>query len=1099
MKKILFFVGVLATLVACSTQNKDTLFEELPASYTGVDFTNRILERSDFNIFNYRNFYNGGGVALGDINNDGLPDIFLTSNFEQNRLYLNKGNMQFEDITDRAGITGKKFWSTGVTMADVNGDGKLDIYVCNSGNKDNRGNQLYINQGVKNGVPFFVEQAQQYGLSNGGFTTHAAFFDYDHDGDLDMYCLNNSFTPMDRLGYANLRNKRDDLGGDKLYRNDNNHFVDVSAEAGIYGSLIGFGLGVTIGDVNNDNWPDIYVSNDFYERDYLYINQRNGTFKEAIEEQIGHTSLSSMGSDIADINNDGNLDIFVTEMFPESDERVKKTATYESYDFFEFKLKQDYYYQYMRNMLHLNNGDGTFSEVAQQLGIHATDWSWGGLMFDMDNDGLKDLFVANGIMKDLTDQDYIAFLGDEHTMQQMLSGKRFDYREFVDRMTSTPVPNYAFKNYGNLKFENKAVDFGLEGAGFSNGSAYGDLDNDGDLDLVVNNNDSPVSIYKNKTNEKTNAHYLKVKLSGFAHNLFGIGAKVCIFSKGQQQVLQQLPNRGFQSSMDLTLNFGLGTTTTIDSLIVIWSDDQRQTLKNIPTNQTLTLVHSDAKEKFVYKVPSTQNLPFQDITQQVKLDYKHQENDFVDYNRDGLLKQKYSTQGPALALGDINGDGLEDIFVGGASTQPKWLYLQQKNGTYQGIMPAEFQKNIALEVVDALFFDADNDNDLDLYWVTGSNEFAKDSPNLTDKLFLNDGKGNFTEQLSLPLIKASGSCVKVADFDLDGDLDLFIGTRLIPENYGRTPSSILLQNDGKGNFKNVTDTILAENKALGMVTDASWVDLDGDKYPELVIVGDWMPITVLKNKQGKGFQKIDLGLDNINGWWNCIQAADIDDDGDTDFIIGNLGLNHHFKASATEPAELYVNDFDKNGSLEQIMTCYRQGKACPVVLKADLQKQLPNIKQKFLKFADYATASMDDLFDNSQMEGVTMQKVTNTTSIFLINQGNGKFAVKELPQVVQMAPIMSIQTLDYDNDGHLDILLTGNFYDVLPEVGRYDANYGIILRGKGKGQYDVLPSTVSGLMIKGQVRKARLTKNSSGKKRIIIAKNNDNLQVIGIK
>lgn len=1102
MKKMwIWILGTGLLTFSCKTKNTDTLFEELPSSETGIDFTNHILDKKDFNIFSYRNFYNGAGVAIGDINNDGLPDIFLSSNFEENRLFLNKGNLRFEDITSKAGIVGKKFWSTGVTFADVNGDGNLDIYVCNSGSRDERGNQLYINNGTKGkgGIPTFTEKAKEYGLTDGGFSTHAAFFDYDRDGDLDMYLLNNSFTPMDRLGYANLRNQRDKLGGHKLFRNDGEHFTDVSEQAGIYGSLIGFGLGITIGDVNNDNWPDIYISNDFYEKDYLYINQKNGTFKESLEDEMQHISLSSMGADIADINNDGNLDIFVTDMLPENDERLKKTSTFEGNDIFQFKLKQGYHYQYMRNMLHINNGDGTFSEEGQLAGVHATDWSWGALMFDMDNDGLKDLFVANGIMKDLTDQDYVAFLGDVRTMQQMLDGKQFQYKDFVDKMTSTPVPNYAFKNLGNLKFENKAAEFGLEGPGFSNGSAYGDLDNDGDLDLVVNNNDAPVSIYKNRTNEKLKSHYLKIKLNGTGKNIFGIGTTVKIYQQGGLQVLQQMPNRGFQSSMDLTLNFGLGNNAKIDSLVVIWTDDKKQTIKNVKPDQLLVLDYKDARETFVPEKLNTSGEMFKDVTTEVNFNYQHEENDFIDYNRDGLLKQKYSTEGPALAIGDINGDGLDDAYIGGSATKPKFIYLQQKSGKFVPTIPEAFKKDFYLEVVDALFFDADGDKDLDLYIVTGSNEFSKDSPELRDRLYMNDGKGNFTENPSLPSMRASGSVVKAADFDLDGDLDLFVGTRLIPEEYGRIPDSYLLLNDGKGNFSNVSKQILGEAQHLGMVTDASWQDVDGDKYPELVLVGDWMPVTILKNVGEKSFKPMDLGLKNINGWWNCIQPADIDQDGDIDFILGNLGLNHNMKASETEPAELYVNDFDKNGTTEQIINCYHQGKQCPMVLKADLQKQLPVIKQKFLKYSDYATAQIKDLFSDSQLEGSTILKTNNTQTSFLINEGNGKFSIKALPQEIQVSPVTAIQTLDYNHDGILDIALAGNFYDVLPEIGRYDANYGLILQGKGKGAFEVIKPKKSGFFTKGQVRKMKLAKNNNGGSILILAKNSDKAQVFSIK
>ncbi|PWK22139.1 VCBS repeat protein [Arcicella aurantiaca] len=1099
MKKIsLLLIGIIA--FSCNQKSSDTLFEELPASETGVDFANKSLEKEDFNIFRYRNFYNGGGVAIGDVNNDGFADIFLTSNFEDNKLYLNKGNktaIQFEDVTKQAGIVGKKFWSTGVTFADVNGDGFLDIYVCNSGSRDARGNQLYINNGVKNGKVTFTEKAKEYGLEDGGFSTHAAFFDYDRDGDLDMYSLNNSFTPMDRLGYVNLRNERDRLGGDKLFRNDNGHFTDVSASAGIYGSLIGFGLGITIGDVNNDNWLDIYISNDFYERDYLYINQKNGTFKEDLENEMPHISLSSMGADIADINNDGNLDIFVTDMLPEGDERLKQTTTFDGYDLNEFKIKQGYHHQSARNMLHVNNGDGTFSESGQLAGVHATDWSWGALMFDMDNDGQKDLFVANGINKDLTDQDYVAFLGDDKTKQMAIQDPRFNPKDLINKTPSTPVPNYAFRNLGGLRFENASQNFGLNRMGFSNGSAYGDLDNDGDLDLVVNNNNEPVSIYRNKENETLKNHYLKVKLKGTAKNLDGIGSTVKIYQKSQCQTLQQMPNRGFQSSVDLTLNFGLGQNLAIDSLVIIWNDDKKQVIKNPKSDQLLVLDYKNANQLFKFQ-PLATSLPFTDITTQT-LDFKHVENDFVDYNRDLLLKQKYSTQGPALAVGDVNDDGLDDAYIGGSQGFAKNLYIQQKDGKMLPAKTEAFSRDNYLEIVDALFFDADNDKDLDLYVVTGSNEYNPDDLQLRDRLYMNDGKGNFTENTNLPAILASGSCVKAGDYDKDGDLDLFVGTRLTPSLYGRNPESTLLQNDGKGNFKDVTKTVLGDARNVGMITDVAWLDVNGDKYPELILVGDWMPVTILKNEKGVFKKDADSEIPVSNGWWNCMQPADIDGDGDTDFVLGNLGMNHNFKASENEPVELHVNDFDKNGTTEQIITCYRQGKSCPAILKSDLQKQIPSIKQKFLKFSDYAKASINDLFSDAQLSGETVQMVNNTQSSFLINEGNGKFTLKALPYETQISPINSIQILDYNKDGKQDILLAGNFFDNIPEVGRYDANYGIILEGKGKGKYDVQKSKETGFFTKGQVRKMRILNGLGGKKEVVLVKNNDKAQVFGLK
>ena len=1101
MKKILWAILCVGLLFSCS-KTEDTLFESLPSSVTGIDFVNRSLERKDFNIFNYRNFYNGGGVAIGDINNDGLSDIFVTSNFEDNKLYLNKGKMTFEDITVKAGIVGKKFWSTGVTFADVNGDGLMDIYVCNSGSRDQRGNQLYINQGIKNGIPSYKEQAKEAGLEDGGFSTHAAFFDYDRDGDLDMYLLNNSFTPIDKLGYMNLRNERDNLGGDKLFRNDSPtstsiKFTDVSAEAGIFGSLIGFGLGITIGDVNNDNWPDIYISNDFYERDYLYINQKNGTFKEDLENQMPHTSLSSMGADIADINNDENLDIFVTDMLPGDDRRLKTTSIFEGYNLVDLKLKQGFWHQYMRNNLQLNNGDGTFSEVGQLAGVYATDWSWGALIFDMDNDGLKDIFVANGIAKDLTDQDFVEFLGDRNTMQQMLSGKIFDAKEFIDKISSVPIPNYAFKNTGDLKFDNQTKSWGLEGPGFSNGSAYGDLDNDGDLDLVVNNINAPLSVFKNKTNEKTKNHFLTVKLKGTAKNLNGIGAKITVHQQGTSKLLQQMPNRGFQSSCDHQMVFGLGEKANIDSLKIIWPDDKMQVLKNLKADQMLTLDYKNAKQIFK-EIIQVKTPIFSDISANV-LAYTHIESNFQDYDRDVLLKQKYSTQGPAIAVGDVNGDGLDDLYLGGSAGQVKKLFIQQKNGKFAESNQIDFGMDVTTENTDALFFDADKDNDLDLFIVTGSNEFEENAPELHDLLYLNDGKGNFKRDVRFPSIFENGSCVTAADFDKDGDQDLFVGSRMISGKYGMNPSSNFYINDGTGEFKNQSKRFMAEITDLGMVTDAEWSDIDKDGYMDLIVTQDWGQIVIFKNERGR---KMTLAskIKDSEGLWNCIKPSDIDGDGDTDFIVGNIGDNTKLKVSPENPAFIHVKDFDNNGTVEQIISCLTEdGKTYPMVLKGELQRALPMIKRKYVKYTDYANQRITDMFTPEQMKDCLEKKITTTKTVFLINDGKGNFEMKALPIEVQYSRIAAIETGDFDKDGILDVLLAGNFYDVLPEWGRFDANYGLFLKGKGKGNFEVKKSSDTGFKTIGQVRKMYKLRGSANQEVVVLAKNNDKAQVFSFK
>ncbi|GAA4425438.1 VCBS repeat-containing protein [Pontibacter saemangeumensis] len=1089
---------------ACSkktTKEQDTLFEELSASRTNVGFINKVESSEEMNIFNYRNFYNGGGVAIGDINNDGLADIYLTANTGKNHLYLNKGGMQFEDITEQAGVGGNQAWSTGVTMADVNADGFLDIYVCNAGevNGDNRKNELFINNGTPGkGAPAFTEQATAYGLDDEGYSTHATFFDYDRDGDLDVYLLNNSSYPVGSLGFTNLRERRDELGGDKLLRNDNGKFKDVSEAAGIYGSLIGFGLGITIGDVNNDNWPDIFISNDFYERDYLYINNQNGTFSEDSKAWMPHESLSSMGADIADLNNDGNQDIFVTDMLPGDDTRLKKTSMYENHDLQQLKLSRDFHYQYMQNMLHLNNGDSTFSEVARLAGVHATDWSWGALLFDMDNDGLKDIFVANGIYQDLTDQDFVNFLGNEETMQKAVEGGGYDYnKKLIAKMTSTPIPNYAFRNTGNLKFVNQADAWGLGKPGFSNGAAYGDLDNDGDLDLVVNNVNMPVSIYKNKTSETLGNHFLRVKLQGTGQNLNGIGAKVYVYQPRKTVYLQQMPNRGFESSVDLTLVFGLGKEAAIDSVKVIWPDDKMQVLRTVKPDQDMTLSYQQADQLYIPEVvkPVT---PFYDATRAVKLDYTHQESNFVDYNRDALLKQMFSTPGPAMAVGDLTGDGLEDVYIGGASDSAKKLYIQQKDGTFSESATRAFDADAASEDVASVFFDADKDGDLDLIVVTGSNEFDASAPQLLDRLYLNDGNGNLQKEALLPNITTNASCVAAEDFDQDGDLDLFIGGRMVSGGYGYDAASYLYINDGTGNFKNYTKRYLPKNE-LGMITGAAWADLNGDKFPELVVVGDWMPVTIYTNKGGRSLSE-KYEVPNSSGWWNTIKAADTDGDGDMDFVLGNLGRNSRLTASESKPVELYVHDFENNGTVEQIINCYTEdGKAYPMVLKQDLQKQVPSIKKKFVKFNDYAGKQIHEILPEEELKAAVVKQVNNPNSSLLLNNGSMRFTLEALPVEAQFSPVHGIETLDYNQDGHLDILLAGNFFDVLPEIGRYDANYGLLLEGKGRGKFEVKPPKETGFFTKGQVRKMQQVTGANGQTYLLLAKNNDKLQVFGLR
>jgi len=1088
---------LLLVAAACSEPQRDAsapaaragqLFTLLPSSYTGIDFANRLTETREFNVFTYRNFYNGGGVAIGDLSGDSQPEIVLTSNEGGPRLYLNLGDFRFRDVTKDAGVAEGGRWTTGVTLADVNGDGKLDIYVCHAGLKPGalRANTLYINQGLKDGIPFFREMAAAYGIADTGYSTQAAFFDYDGDGDLDLFLIRNSPKAAATIPLRNMRTTRDPLGGHELYRNDHGHFINVSEPAGIYGPEIGFGLGIAIGDVNRDGRPDVYVANDFFERDYLYINKGDGTFDEVLEKAMPVSSYFSMGVDIADIDNDGWPDIYTSDMLPADDYRLKTTSAFESWELYQAKAREGFDHQLMRNMLQHNNGDGTFSDVAQLAGVARTDWSWSTLIADFDLDGNKDIFVANGLAKDVTSQDYIAFLANDQTMLEATRGQRVDFMSLINAMGSTKLPNYAFRNNGNLTFTKVSAAWGLDRPSFSNGAAYGDLDGDGAPDLVVNNVNDEAFIYRNNARTQLPAnHFLQVRLTGDSANPFAVGARVTVRS-GDREFMQELePTRGFQSSVDYVLTFGVGRVDTLQSVTVDWPNGRRSALSHVATNQRLTIDTRDARRTTHERMTAPQPL-FRDVTSQIGLDFVHHENDFVDFDRERLIPKMVSTEGPLVTVGDMNGDGLDDFFIGGAKGQPSALYIQRANGTFVSTNRALFATDGISEDLGAAFFDANGDGNLDLYVVTGGNEFSALAPALEDRLYLGDGHGHFRKTTGrLPPLFGSGSRVAVSpDF-------VFVGGRVVPGHYGIDPPSTLLKNDGRagGHFTDVTAQVAPDLAHIGMVTDALWVDVDGDRRLDLVVVGEWMPITIFHNTGTKLERVATKGLEHSAGWWNRIIAGDFDGDGRVDFVLGNLGLNTRLHATPTEPARMYVKDFDGDGFRDQIVTCYENGRSYPLLLRDELTAALPYLKPRYPKYADYAGQSVEQIFGGDLSDAVVKQAETFATALARHNS-DGSYTLVPLPREAQLAPVYGILSGDFDNDGKLDLLLAGTFDGVQPAIGSMHASYGQFLRGDGHGGFTPLRAPASGFFVPGQARDIQRLRTRAGTL-YIVARNND--------
>ena len=1066
-------------LVSSCEEKTNTLFKIQDNRSIGMAFENTLEFSNEFNVYTYRNFYNGGGVAIGDINNDGWADVYLTANQKPNQLFLNKGDFTFENISESAGIGGNRAWSTGVTMVDINADGYLDIYVCNSGDVsgDSKQNELFINQ--KDNT--FKEEAAAYGLADKGFSTHASFFDYDKDGDLDVYLLNNSYQAIGSFDLRrNERPKRDVLGGDKLLENQDGIFVDVSEKAGIYGSVIGFGLGVTVGDVNNDGWEDIYVSNDFFERDYLYINNRDGSFKETLTASINSISGASMGADMADINNDQKADIFVTEMLPSNYERLKSVTTFENWDKYTYNVKNGYYHQYTRNTLQLNNGDNTFSEIGRLAGVEASDWSWGALFFDMDNDGLKDLFIANGIYRDLTDQDYLQYVSSDEVINSIVTNNQVDYARLIDIIPSNPIENQAYKNLGDLKFKRDTA-LGLETKGFSNGAAYGDLDNDGDLDLVVNNVNMPLFVYKNTSENKTNNNFIQFNLKGTGKNTFAVGTLIEVSQGDNTYSVAQQPIRGFQSSMDQRPHIGLPSDNSVQ-VKVTWPNGMVTIKDEVQTNQLLQLEMLDGVVNTnLSEAPDA--IIFSEIN---AVDaYVHQENNFIDFNRDRLLHHMMSTPGPKSAIGDLNKDGIQDVIIGGSKGFRSEVLLGNQQGQYKHSKEFNFSEDLAAEVTAVALLDADGDGDLDIYLGNGGIEFSKFSSELADQLYLNNGDGIFSPSPNvLPTASSyfNTSVVSTGDFDQDGDTDLFVGERSITAAYGVPVNGHLLRNDGTGIFADQTAILAPGLNEIGMITDANFNDIDTDGDLDLVVIGEFMGIEIFLNDQGS-FTKKASELQQEKGWWSALKIADVNQDGFPDLIVGNHGENSRFKASKEQPICLFVQDFDQNGALDPVMGfTATDGKVYPYNLRHNLIDQMKGLKKKFPDYNSFKNADLNTIFSEEALNLSTKATAVELKTSIYINDGNGGFTSIPLPKQVQMSPIFAIETGDFDLDGDIDIVLAGNLFRVKPEVGRYDASFGTFLENTGNDTigtpiFKVTPGN-KGLKVTGEVRSIQKTNNT---------------------